>query len=236
MSVLLEVTLNSTYSNQQCINRWNYIGSGTPAAVSMSFALNAALGFHPSGGTPPSGTLLAALRPVLPPTVEFEQAICLNPYDPTDFDAEPFVPHVLGTLTGDVGLSPINAFGFRSNQTRRDIRRGYKRFVGVVEGANTAGGGIEGSVFSNLLTIAAIMGDTLTYDDSGNTLTFIPCIVKKEKYVVPDSDPVRHAFRYLHPLDDSGRDAQIALSATGIAWEPYTTVRSQTSRQYGKGS
>lgn len=234
MAVLLEVTLNATYSNQQFVNRWNYIGSGTPAAVSMSFALNDAMGFHPSSGTPPSGSILAAIKAVCAVTVEFEQAICLNPYDPFDFDAEPFIPHVVGGISAD-GMSPVVAYGFRTNQVRRDIRRGTKRFSGVPETANDPGGAVLGSVFTNLVTLATLMSDTLTYDDSGNTLTFVPCIVKKEKYVVPDSDPVRYAYRYQRPLDSTGLAAQLEDTAQGIAWEPYTTFRSQTSRQYGRG-
>lgn len=233
MAVLLEVTLNYTYSNQQFVNRWNYVGTGTPAAVSMSFGLMAAMGFHPAGGAAPSGSILEAIKFLLNPLVAFEQAICINPYDPVDFDAEPFVPQVHGSYTGD-GEPPFIALGFRTNQVRRDIRRGYKRFGGLSEGLVNAGGGIDTSL-TEIVSLANKMGATLTYDDSGNTLTFVPAIVKKEKYAVPGTSPVRYAFRYLRPLDNTGRDAQIALTAQGVNWEPYTTARSQTSRQYGRG-
>lgn len=233
MSVLLEVTLNYTYSNQQFVNRWNYVGSGTPAAVSMSFGLMDVLGFHPTGGTAPSGSLLDKIAALCHTSVRFEQAICINPYDPTDFDAEPFVVQVPGRATGD-GEPPMIALGFRSSQTRRDIRRGYKRFGGMSEALFSAGGGID-LPNTDITNLANVMADTLTYDDSGNTLTYVPAIVKKEKYPVPGSSPTRYAFRYLRPLDDTGRDAQIALTAQGFLWQPYSTARTQNSRQYGRG-
>jgi hypothetical protein len=42
---LYEVVLEQRYYNQQVVNRWNYVGSGTPASVTGSFALLSALGF-----------------------------------------------------------------------------------------------------------------------------------------------------------------------------------------------
>ena len=68
------------------------------------------------------------------------------------------------------------------------------------------------------------------YDDEGNTLTFTPIVCKKQKYAVPDSDPVRYAYRYF-PTEAEQMDE----IAEGVTWQAYTQTRSQTSRQYGRG-
>lgn len=235
MVELLEVTLNYEYANQQCVNRWNYEATGTPSTGTLSFALNEALGFHPVAGAAPSGSLLRAIVDVLHTTAFFSQAICLNPYDPTDFDAAPFVPQVPGLDGSGQGMTPVAALGFRSNQTRRDVRRGTKRFAGLSEGIESMHGGVDTSYNTQINLIASLMGATLTTGSGGGLVTFIPCIVKKEKYAVPGSSPVRYAYRYQRPLDATGKAEQLLRCATGITWQPYAFLRSQTSRQYGRG-
>jgi hypothetical protein len=75
--------------------------------------------------------------------------------------------------------------------------------------------------------LASVMGDTLTYDDEGNTLTYTPCVVQKEKYTTPSG---KDAYRYY-----ATESAQAPHLAVGVAWEVYDTERSQVSRQYGHG-
>jgi len=41
---LYEVVVEQSYAGQQCINRFNYVSSGTPSGVTGSFGLIAALG------------------------------------------------------------------------------------------------------------------------------------------------------------------------------------------------
>lgn len=72
------------------------------------------------------------------------------------------------------------------------------------------------------------MSATLTYDDSGNTLTFTPCIAQKEEYTTPRG---KKAYKY-YPTEV----AQAAHLASGIAWSYYPQTRTQGSRQYGRGS
>ncbi len=226
MTELLEIVLNQTFSNQQCINRWNYIAAGTPSSVSFTFALVSAMGFIESVGIWPDGELFCDLLTFQNIAVHSEQVIAKNIYDVTDFYGLPLIPQPVGAINADAE-SPLLAFGFRSNQTRRDIRRGTKRFVGVSDNQNEAGGGIVTVTLGQMQTLADKMGEVLEYDDEGNTLTFTPCIVGKEKYTAPSGNP---AYRYY-----ADKTTQMAKLATSISWEPYTTVRSQTSRQYGKG-
>ncbi len=234
MTEILEVSLNAIYNGVQFINRWNYLATGTAPPEGFAFGLNDAMGFHPVAGVPPVGSILAKLITFLAAGCEFVQSICINPYDPEDFDAQPFVPRVIGADTTQPA-APFLAIGFRTNQVRRDIRRGTKRFGGITETMMDANGAIPGGGITIADDLATLMGATLTYTDGSDVSTYTPAIVKKEKYAVPGSSPVRYAYRYLNPLNDTSRDAQVLLCATGFVWEPYSDVRSQVSRQYGRG-
>jgi len=110
---------------------------------------------------------------------------------------------------------------------RLDIDRGTKRFVGVPETAVLSGGVIGAAFYAELVQTAEAMSAILSYNDEGNTVTFAPCIVHKEEYTTPRG---RKAYRYYPALSE-----QLSNIATGIVWQPYTTVRTQNSRQYGRG-
>src|SRR6185369_7445570 len=131
---LYEVVLEQRYANQQSINRWNYLGSGTPAAVVPSFALISALGFLGLTTTLTDGTVGGELQFLQNNGVVFVQATCRAVYVDDDFYANPFLASTFGA-TGSIvtGLSPLVAYGFRSNRVKQSIGRGYKRFVGVDE-------------------------------------------------------------------------------------------------------
>lgn len=228
---LFEVTLQTLYYNQVCINRFNYQGTGTPAAVSMSFGLASALGFIQGSGTTdfPVGTMAEAIRNTVSDEVDFVQIQVRNIYSPIDFYDTPFNGGTKGNDTGANAVSPAFAYGFRSNRTRLDIGRAYKRFVGVTEGNMIDGGVILPDMLTFMGTVAERLGATYTYDDEGNTLTYSPIVVSKEKYVVPSSG--KTAYRYY-----ATEAEQAEHIATGIQWTPYDTIRTQVSRQYGRGS
>lgn len=226
--VLMEAALRTELFGQECINRWNYVGSGTPAAVSMSFALANAMGLVRGLVSPfyPADGFMTRLSPLLGTDLIFRELIVKDIYSVTDFYTTPYVNGEVGT-GGSTGSSPINAFGFRTNRVRSDIARGTKRLPGVTNEAVADGGTFVGGVTTLMNDVALLFGETLTYDDDGNTITFTPCVVSKEEYTTPSG---KKAYRYYSTLS-----AQMAKVAQGIAWEPYTQVRGQASRQYGKG-
>lgn len=234
MSKLLELTVKTEFNGQQCINRFNYVMTGTPAAVTPSFGLVSAAGFIPTAGAFPTGTLAKSWSDLVSADVQFDLAVSLNPYDPTDFYGNPFVPVVNGAVTGN-SLSPTAAFGFLSTQTNRGIRHGTKRFTGVTESENLSGGELSPETLVLMNDLADFMGNVITYDDEGNTLSYAPCVVKKDKYVVPGSDPERFAYRYFPPYNSTGEALQLASLALSILWSPYDHTRTQASRQYGRG-
>jgi len=226
---LYEVVLEQRYFNQQVINRWNYVGSGTPAAVSPSFALLDALGFIGLSTTLVSGTVGAGIQGIQNGAVTFIQATARAIYIDEDFYGNPFLANTTGGV-GGLGdpMSPVAAFGFRSNRVKQSIGRGYKRFVGMSEGDLDSGGILAAGAVTRANNLKTAMNATLTYDDEGNTLTFTPAIAQKLEYTTPSG---KKAYKY-YP-DEA---AQAPHLAVGINWELYTQQRTQNTRQYGRGS
>lgn len=231
---LYEVILQQTYFGQEIINRWNYISQGTPAAVTGSFALTSALGaiFDITAVPPayPPDHLMRLIAGAQANDVVFDFVSVRNLYSVTDFYETPFLNPLTGTGASE-SLSPINAFGFRTNRVRTDIRRGTKRLVGVTADTVQDGGVLTPTTLTAILNpIAAKMSEVLEYNDEGNALTFTPAIFGRERYLPNPELPDRPAYRY-YPTEVE----QLEHVATGILWDVYPQVRSQTSRQYGKG-
>jgi hypothetical protein len=222
---IYEVTLNSTYYGQNCLNRWNYIAGGIPAAVQGSFGLAFAFGF---AQPVTAGTIYNRIKLVSSSSVIFTGYRVVNLYDPEDFYSTPFGSAQNGDIASE-GMPPFASYGFRSNQVTLAVARGTKRLVGVVESASLPGGGVLGTTLSSQLTpLAAAMGEVLTYEDEGNTVSYSPAILSRQEYA---PSPGKVAYRK-YPTEAE----QLEHAAIGISWEPYNTVRSQVSRQYGRGA
>lgn len=227
--MLYEVVLQSTYFNQECINRFNYVSTGEPATVQGSFALAFALGCVAGVDDQyPADTPFAAMRAIQGTAYAYNQIIVKAIYDNIDFYANPFISGTAGVSTGGDNMSPVNTYGLRTTRVRQDIGRGYKRFSGVVEAGTVAGGVIASDTLTALNALGEKLAEVIVYDDEGNTISFAPCVVGKEKYETPSG---RFAYRYY-----ASQATQNLHLATGIGWEAYTQQRTQRSRQYGKGS
>ena len=225
---LYEVVLVGNMGNiTQVINAWNYRGDVNGVSGGDAAALVKAMGFDPTGGTFPADTLGDKLQALVSNTVQWQSVLCRNVYDPTDFIDLPFVPIATGDGTGEV-LSPINAFGLKSNRVRLDIGRGYKRFPGVLESQVGTMGDLTSGAITALTAVADKMGEIITYTDGTLTDTFTPVIVGKEKYTTPRG---KTAYKYYATLTE-----QLTHLAVGVTWSLYSQVRSQVSRQVGKGS
>lgn len=226
---ILEAIVNQSYSGQLAINRFHYVASGTPASVSLSFALLSAMGFipDPTGATTfAADTLADAMENCQSTAVRYVSAYARDLYSVTDFYEIPYPQTIEGDRTGEAS-SPVLAVGFYSNRVRTDIRRGMKRFVGVSESDVGSGGYWQPSFNASLEYMAEQLSATLTYDDEGNTITFVPAILGLEEYTTPSG---KRAYR---PYATA--TAQLAHVAQGVTWSAYPAVRSQVSRQYGRG-
>jgi len=223
---IMELVMRGTYFNQLTVNRFNYEASGTPAAASLSFALQYAF-FGGAGAAPTASSVVGQLIDIVVNNWVLTEIEVRDVYSVTDFYTRPFITPVTGEQTGEA-MAPFNAYGFRTNRVRADIGRGFKRFAGVTEAGVEEGGIIGAGFLPAVQEVATAMSATLTYDDEGNTLTFVPIVVQKQEYTTPSGKP---AYRYY--ASEATQEAHIAA---GVLWEAYPQVRSQVSRQYGRGA
>jgi len=225
--VLYEILLRQSYKGQTVINRRHYNSAGTPDAVSGSFALAFAFGCIDTAGVYPSVAPFQALRVVQHSDLSHLEVQVTALYDPVDFYTRPFVPLLPGLATGEAA-SPVLAYGLQTNRVSRAIRRGNMRVSGVSELAMESGGVIGSGMMTSLGTLADFLSDALTYDDEGNTLTFTPAVLSFEEYTTPAGNT---AYRQYPTLAE-----QLTHAAVGVAWSAKEQVRTQGSRQYGRGA
>jgi len=226
---LYEITLEQVYFGQQCINRWNYQATSVPAGSSGAFLAVVAMGAIADDDSAPFAvdTILGLLQGIQVATVGFVQMVAKNLYSNTDFFTYAFPPGTVGANTAADGLSPASAWGFTSDRTRSDIRRAQKRFVGLGEnyvgpGGNLTEGGLVGG--QNLA-----MGNPNSVTIDAVTTIFNPVVLGREKYHPPGKDT--WAYKYY------GTEAlQLEHVAAINSFDLKPTVRTQTSRQYGRGS
>lgn len=221
---IYEVLLRSAFRQQVCINRWNYVSTGDPGNVSPSFGLATVFGL-----AEPSipNTVFAAIKALVSVGTSFLDFQVANLYDPTDFYVSPFFVTQNGAQVGQ-SMSPVLAIGYRTNRVRADIHRGTKRFVGVPEDKVNDGGVLDTTyVTGPVALVAEKMSEQLTYAGGTSNLVFTPAVLSREEYETPRGN--RAYRKYADPT------VQLEHTAIGVLWERYTEVRSQTSRQYGRG-
>ena len=224
---LYEVALVGNLGESLIVNRWNYVGNITSAPPLSAFGLLSAMGLIPTAGAFPADTLGAAIAALTSNGLEWNQAIVRSIYDPLDFVDAPFVPVVPGIQSGDVEAAFV-AIGFRSNRVRTDIHRGYKRFAGVNESLVNSFGVLTSTAVTLATTLATRLGEVLTYEETTHTNTYTPVVVHKDKV---EDEPGHFVYRYFETIEE-----QLDNVASGLTWENYPTVRSQISRQIGRGS
>jgi len=227
---ILELVVNQAYFNQLVVNRYHFVSSGTPAAVSLSFGLISAAGYIGASGSPPAfvaDTLAGRVQGIQASQLTYVSAFARDLYSVTDFYERPYITPVPGGLTGS-GATPAVSLGFKGSRIRTDIRRGMKRYAGVREEDMDAGGVVASAIQTALGLVADLLGEVLEYDDDGNTLSYTPVVLGLEKYTTPSGHSAYRPY--------ATEAAQLDHVAAGGTWSPYTTVRTQVSRQYGRGA
>jgi len=226
---ILEMTLTTTFYNQININRWHYVSSGDPGPVTPSFALLSASGFIPPTATPwdfEAGTLARTIQQMVSASFGFLAIYVRNLYTPTDFVESAFNVSTVGEDVGEPS-PPFLAYGVQSNRVRTDIRRGSKRFGGVSESGLDAGGVLASGKLTQLGAVATAMSAVLSYTSGGASLTLTPAVLSYEEY---ETDRGNRAYR---PYATEA--AQLTHTATGLAYTANNRIRSQVSRQVGRG-
>lgn len=218
------VTLRSTYFAQEIINRFSYVSVSTGAGDPSALELLELMGFIPDGDPPgyPADTLFDAIGSISNTGVSFREVEGRNLYSVSDFYLAPFVIPAAGQASGE-GMSPFVSYGFFSDRVRTDIKRGTKRFTGVNEGAVDAGGVLPSGTRANLAVVAEAM--TAVLEGEGND--YMPAVLSYEPYTAPSG---RTAYRPYATASE-----QLDHAAYPVVWSYYETVRSQVSRQYGRG-
>lgn len=222
---LLEVLLRQSYFGQECINRWHYEYSGTPAAVSFSFALASAFGGIPDPitGEFPGASIMSDLANIQHTNLAYIELQVEDLYVVENFYTIPYGSDQHGLVTG-TPMAKYEAYKLRSNRLRTDIRRGHKRLAGVSEGAVGDDGAVGGDVLTALNSLAEEMSSILTYDDEGNTLSFTPVVLSFQEYTTPAGNP---AYEKYPTLSD-----QLDHAAIGVTWTaiPFTTTQNSRKR------
>lgn len=227
---LYEITLEQSYAGQQCINRWNYQSDAIPAGVSGAFKAIVGMGFAPDTDIEAFGenTVAGKLQAIQEEKVFFVQVIAKNLYSVTDFYTYAFPPNTIGAFTSGGGASPTQAFGYTSDKTRADIRRAQKRFVGVSGGMVDELGVLAAAHLGILQDLGDTMADINVVPAGVGSIQFTPYVFGREKYVVEDSG--KDAYRY---YETEAEQLEHIAKITAFTLKP--TVRTQTSRQYGRG-
>lgn len=224
--MLFELLLRQEYAGRNVLNRWYYNGTGTPASVDLSFALVSAFGGVPDGitGEFPTGSIMADLASLQTSTLKYKELVAEAMYDVADFYSVPYPSSQAGTRAG-TPMSPFAAFAVQSNRVRTDIRRGNKRFAGLSESDVQDEGELVPTFAGFVQDLADKMGDNLTYDDEGNTLTFQPVVLSFQKH---DPDVDHEDFWY---SKYSTNALQLDHAALGIQWTAKQYMTTQNTRK-----
>jgi hypothetical protein len=228
--MIYEMVLRGTVKGQASINRFTYVSQGETSGVLGSYALADAFGLIGSGNptTYPTDKPMHAILNVLSSSYSLSNITirAVADYDPLDFYEVAYASPRLGTGGADV-LHPALCFGLRTNVVRTDIRRATKRFSGVPVNAVTDGGTVVTGWKVYLDSLASRLGEVLVFDGAGGSLSFSPCVVHKQEYTTPRGN---RAYRYFPTLAQ-----QLTNLAVGVNWQWYEKLRTQATRQYGRG-
>lgn len=235
MPTIMEVTVQGRLFNQETMNVFNYHYDGVasdPGGLA-SLLLNG-LGWplwDVGSGSYPDTSVAEAWRLAVNGQFTFELITVRNVYSRTDF-VEWLFPIAGAARTGAEGgeaTSPALTYAFKSSKALADIKRGARRIAGASEPRIEAGGVISVAGLALLNELASTFSSALpAFGDQ-----FVSCICKKEKLPVlnPDGTPKgRFKYEYFTDIEE-----QLDNTAFPISWGAVSTIRTQTSRQYGRG-
>lgn len=235
MAKYFEVTILGQKNSQLVVNRLNFTSNNETVETSNSIGLLQALGYDPSEPSNIAvGSVLRTFLAAQTALYQVDELIVRNLWSVTDFITQP-VSGVdwQGSIVvpaGD-GLQTFVAAKLRTNRVRTDIRRGTLSLTGGTE-EMTEGNDVWTSGYMTLLNgLATALNAGPTFTNGGASTQFLPSVFKKERYVVPDSDPVRFAYRYY--TDFALFQANVASPVT---WSAVESISSQVSRKIGRGA
>jgi len=223
---LYEITLRQRYYDQLCVNVFSYHVPAGVGVTPTALELLTLAGFIASGDPLEfdADTLAYQLWLWQNSGVTFLTAEARELYSVSDFYEAAYSPAIPGNLAATDSAPPFVAYGLYTARVRLDIRRGFKRFVGVSENLIDPGGELGAAVLAGMADLAEAMSAIL----DGATANYRPCVISREKIVDEETGAVSYQ---LYPTE-AEQEEHIAFP---VVWSPYDQVRSQVSRQYGRG-
>lgn len=235
MATIMEVTLQTRWLSQICLNVFNFLWDGVGASPgNLSTGLMAQLGWTSwsvEETTYTEDTFANHFQRLVSQNLVFELVTVKDVYSTTDFYEWTFPIPGTASQGAYIGTAeaPFIAFGYKSSKVRTDIKRGAKRFPGVSASQQTAGGTWAAGTLTLMANLATAMSLVLNGPAGSN---FLSSVVKKEKVpVLVDEEPTGR-FKYEYYTDPA---VQIANQMSPVVWDNVTTQRSQVSRQFGRG-
>jgi len=235
MPTIMEVALSCRWNNQITDNVFNFLWDGVgDSPGNLSVALMGQLGWSNwdvGEDSYPDGSFAQAFKQLVSVGLLFDIVTVRDVYSTTDFYEWTFpIPGNASQGSQSSGkASPTLAFGFKSSKTRTDIKRGAKRFPGVVLGQLSDGGTFTAPTLTYMAGLATAMSNVLTAPGSTN---FLPAICKKDRVPVMSGGEPTGTFKYVYFTDST---EQVANTAAPVVWDLVTTQRTQTSRQFNRG-
>lgn len=233
MSELLEVVIKGTANGEMYINRLNFVASQAGITDSTSYFLLLSLGYLGITTAPTNGSVLDELLTCNSGTFQMTELVARNIFAVSDFITLPVGPtNYVGLNSGGSYYSNFSVQKLRSNLRRQDIGRGFLALDRPKESDVDDSGNLGATALGKLTALGIAIASVPAFTDDGENISWTSCVVGKEKYRTnPDStkDPT-YAYRYYEDKDE-----QFEHLANGVQWSPMPKVRSQVSRQYGKG-
>lgn len=235
MAKYFEATILGQRQGQLVVNRLNFTSNNETVETANANGMLQALGYQPGTVVEPAEeSFLAAFLAAQTTAYQIDEILVRNLWSVTDFITQPVSGGGWqGTITVAAGdaLPTFVAAKLRTNRVRTDVRRGTLALTGGTE-EQVEGLDVWTSGYMTLLSaVATALNTPPTFTSGGASTQFLPSIFKKERYVVPDSDPVRFAYRYY--TDFALFQANIASPVT---WSAVERVTSQVSRKIGRGA
>jgi len=193
-----------TYNNEEILNTYTFEGEEGGSAVDL---VNAFI-----------EDMLPEIRPAQASQLTHTLIAAYSLGNLADLGEE--VVSLAGLKTGQSILPIFNAYSFTLRPTSRAVRPGSKRIAGVYEDAVINGIIVDPVPLGELEAIRVALDTPISTDDA---LFYTPVIVKRVKYEVPGSDPVRFAYRY--PETD---EELVFATLSGVKSSP--RISHQTSR------
>jgi len=240
MGYMFEVVLTGSYFNQLVVNTFSYYNPVfSPGADPTAQALLDAMGWTRfddplNPDEYPTDSIADTFWRSVNAGYKFEGVFARDIYSDTNIAEYIFPPDAAGSsgvLAGEQ-MAPFLAAGFRTNRVNMNIKRGQKRLAGTTEPMWLDGGAAGPTAVGTYGALATAMSQVLPNGAFVAPNEFSPCVFKKERYEVEEDGVLTGRFAYAYFINPETQELNTAWPVT---WTFVNTLRSQTSRQYGRG-